>query len=861
MVKYKIITVVFAALLALFLASCGEDTYTPPETTETAETKAQTTIETTEQTAAYDGGFSVFLNGISVFDLNTKDAAPVKVDGKAEIIVKTGEIEGEITLFVHTNGETVRLDAFDASPRSERVLSADCQGETSVSVMIKQGSETAIYAAGSEMLKYAQDENAILIMTADMETEGDTVISKPFTWRTNGHAYKTKRLVFESETDGRMVIENEPGIIICTETVCETENWDYVINSEFSDFAQAGRFNVRAKTVNGREIDNTALYVDGAEKAEALISSGGRQLTGVRKLYLTGEFAFPRLELDLSGLVIKGNVSLPDGFVIKTDGDIKIDTTENETALADFIRVDAPGSALIWDGGDAPDAEYADKYLNVREYNGYELDGLTGGKSGLTLGDCNIDGIAGKTDGYSVNFELPYHIKEFNINSTLDASAADGCTAGLVEDGGRLYVVVSDGEGTCGYAVNITHPGYNLARIYITTENGREVTSKETYINCAVTVDYNGVDGSEDFDRIDELDAMIRGRGHSSWKLDKKPYRIKFTEKTSLFGLTAAKKWVLQANHADKSLMRNTLAMRMGACLTNMPFVPHSYLVDVFVNGQYMGVYSLTEQVEIKAGRIAGESNSEEVDTDYLLELGEEAEKTSFGTNRFSSELTRFAQIKNPDKDVLSKAQYDFIYDYVRRADKAVKNSDGYEDYIDVDSLIDWFILHELTYNLDCSFRRSVFILKKSGGKLYMACPWDFDYAFCNFYLDPDPGDITGWICLGSDRTDDYDNYIQTNWMDYLLKDKAFLSKLKARWNEVKEDIYKTAFEATDELEAACAPSATENYTVWKNVLGNKIQYEKRSTAKIDTYAGNVQFLRDFIKERYAWMDKEINKA
>ncbi|MBR6921816.1 MAG: CotH kinase family protein, partial [Clostridia bacterium] len=137
-----------------------------------------------------------------------------------------------------------------------------------------------------------------------------------------------------------------------------------------------------------------------------------------------------------------------------------------------------------------------------------------------------------------------------------------------------------------------------------------------------------------------------------------------------------------------------------------------------------------------------------------------------------------------------------------------------------------------------------------------MASPWDFDYAFGNFYLDPD--DPKGWICLGNELTDDYDEYIKTNWMDYLLKDEAFCKKLKTRWEQVSEKVLRAAENAIDRLKRECEPSAASNFKVWKNVLGEKIQYEKRSTARIATFDGNVEFLRTFIEKRFEWMDKEI---
>ena len=608
-------------------------------------------------------------------------------------------------------------------------------------------------------------------------------------------------------------------------------------------------------------VNEEELVIKSSEELARLIS--GSALTvpdGIKSVVFDGEYTLPDIEIrDPVSLFFKGNIDFVT-LVLSYEGEetVYVDTLENKQALYGHINVDMPGASLVWNGPDAPDADEADRYFTVREYNGQTLDGLTGGDRGLYIKDLSVNGVKGEADGFYITLKIPYHADTPNENSGFECELPEGCEASFAKSNENLYIAVTDGERRCGYRVIFKDAEYYLPVVYIDTADGKAVTSKTDYVSCSVTVDYKGYERSDEFDDISGAACFIRGRGNSSWKLDKKPYKLKFEDKVSLFGLTAAKKWVLQANHVDKSLMRNTVAMAVGAVLDNMVFVPHSYLVDVFVNGAYAGVYSLTEQIEINDGRIEGETGSDEIDTDYLLELGEEANDTSFGTDTFTCELTRFAQIKSPDNDTLTKEQYDFIKDCVKRADAAVKALDGYEEYIDVDSLIDWFILHELSYNVDNSFRRSVFLLKKKEGKLYLASPWDFDYAFGNFYLDPD--DPEGWICLGNELTDGYKEYIKTNWMDYLLKDKAFLSKLKARWEQVKEQVLQSAESSIDRLKEQCAPSAGSNFAVWENVLGNKIQYEKRSTSKIATFEENVEFLRTFIEKRFEWMDKEISK-
>lgn len=92
--------------------------------------------------------------------------------------------------------------------------------------------------------------------------------------------------------------------------------------------------------------------------------------------------------------------------------------------------------------------------------------------------------------------------------------------------------------------------------------------------------------------------------------------------------------------------------------------------------------------------------------------------------------------LKRPDTKVISQEQLDFIISYVQAANDAIAAHDGYEQYIDVDSFIDWGILHELTYNIDSCYRRSCYMTKDAGGKLKMGPIWDFDLALGNFSKD-----------------------------------------------------------------------------------------------------------------------------
>lgn len=369
--------------------------------------------------------------------------------------------------------------------------------------------------------------------------------------------------------------------------------------------------------------------------------------------------------------------------------------------------------------------------------------------------------------------------------------------------------------------------------------------SMELYIDCT---------GDASFLDTEVLSGTIRGRGHSTWKWAKKPYRIKLDDAAPIMGFTKNRDWILLANYADKSLIRNTVAYDMARELDNFVWTPTHYPVDVFINGEYQGVYAIGEQREIAKNRIDLDK-SDDTDRGYLLEVGgaddDELVKDQdyFHTN---SNCLRHVTFADPKGKKLTDEQRKFIKDYVNDADRAIVSKEGYEEYIDVDCFVDWLIIHELTCNLDSCFRRSCYITKDKGGKLKMGPVWDFDLAFGNFDMDNENYDT--WFSVG---TTDEDAYVRVNWCNYLMEDESFRAKLKARWLEKRDALLAAAERSISENSQKVYASQAENFKVWQN-LGFKNGYQSWATANISTYDGQVDYLRSFIQKRAKWIDENI---
>ena len=417
------------------------------------------------------------------------------------------------------------------------------------------------------------------------------------------------------------------------------------------------------------------------------------------------------------------------------------------------------------------------------------------------------------------------------------------------------YIVVTDKDGLKQkYAVTTSRTVYKLpiVNIYLDGMKDKSAIDRYAYSDMTFSVDCTGAQG---FESIPSVSGRIRGRGHSTWGWEKKPYKIKLDEAASVLGLDKDKDWVLLANYSDKSLMRNTVACRLSNTLDSFAWSPTQYPVDLFINGVYCGVYSFGEQPEIAKDRVNVQKDSPDADTGFLLEVGGSEDDDVLGVDFFHTDnrLVNFITFKGPDAEEVTEAQKDFIKDYMNKAEQAILAGKGYEEYIDTKSFCDWIIIHELTYNTDSCFRRSCYINKDKGGKLKMGPVWDFDLAFGNCNVDNQ--DYNDWVTVGETYEDAYET---VNWCNYLMENEAFRAQLRERWSEVRDSLVSEALNCIDHYsELLNAGSQQQNFRVWQ-IWGRKVGYQSWRNANYETFEEQVQYLKDFITTRAGWIDENI---
>lgn len=421
----------------------------------------------------------------------------------------------------------------------------------------------------------------------------------------------------------------------------------------------------------------------------------------------------------------------------------------------------------------------------------------------------------------------------------------------------ELEASVTIGQTTRSFTYGLVMKGLaslqRIPEIYIETAGHAPIVSKEEYVSATfsmVTYDENNVPTEV----MTAKSIGIRGRGNSTFFMPKMPYRIKFSEKTALLGDYAEKSWVLLANYSDQTLIRNYLAYDFAHDL-GMDFAPGVMFADLFLNGEYVGNYMITDQVEVTKNRVNVQKDSTETDTGFLVELDQKIidyPEGVEGLDWFVVEGYHF-MVKEPasDEDYRTAAQFAYIEDYFGTLFSILRDGEDYSGMIDVDTFIDWFIVNEVFKNVDSGYS-SVYFYKDAGGLLKMGPVWDFDLSAGNQQsgLVWELRQPTGWYTARWDK-----NRI----FYYLFEYESFRTALRDRWIQLYDSgtipgllgkIYPTADSITY--------SRYLNFLRWDVIGKNNEWYTNPEVLAADSYPKQLELLYDYLQTRIAWLDDYV---
>ncbi len=440
-----------------------------------------------------------------------------------------------------------------------------------------------------------------------------------------------------------------------------------------------------------------------------------------------------------------------------------------------------------------------------------------------------------------------------------------------------------------------------MPTIYINTENGDnswatkynrndKLAGNIDYVNATVSVS----DCEEEY-VLSNIEASVKVRGNYTLEYEKKPIRIKFSNKQNMLGLHDSEKyknWVLLADWKDLSMTNNTVAFYLGNAILGSDgyYCTDFRNVEVYLNGQYWGVYLLVEQQEVKDGRTSVpevEKNYTGNDIGYFFEYDgyyTEEKNIPDGDPTFTMNHQGLPSGSNGytiKSDIYADSQISFLQSYMNNimyiAYQATKGNyymfdDNYnvisadsnsnakniiDSVIDLQSLVDLYILNEIAKDLDVDWSSFYLSLNMTAGgnkKLTFEAPWDFDSAF---------GLVSRDNCATTTGL-----YAATNanpWFQLVIKQDWFWEMVYEKWSEMKDNgVLDNALKLIRLEKETYKDYYIKNYTRWSSrvLYGNdECVSQINSYKNINTAQGlAADYLTNWLTARLTWLDSQWNR-
>ena len=352
----------------------------------------------------------------------------------------------------------------------------------------------------------------------------------------------------------------------------------------------------------------------------------------------------------------------------------------------------------------------------------------------------------------------------------------------------------------------------------------------------------------------------IRARGNSSRRFDKSSYYIRLLKEDDtnnpqpVMGMDAHHEWALHGPYLDKTLIRNYMWYNISGEI--MDYAPNVRFCEVMLNGDYQGVYVMTELITAgkDGARLSLTADKKRNSfTGYLLRL----DRGSSNPLKNLDHFTRYTKLAVTDMNIvypgsqnLTEAMARGIRDDISQFEKALYSYDfddkkyGYQAYIDVDSFVNYFLINEITGNYDAGIY-STYIYKDIDGK-YRMCVWDFNNC-CDNYQEQ--------------QIETWDFRMQSVlWYYMLMKDEDFTQRIIDRYRELRKTVFSNEYldRYTDETIAYLGDAVGRNFEKWGYSFGEKYDLLMPRERNLRSYGEAVSQLKAFYKRRLAWMDENI---
>ena len=451
-----------------------------------------------------------------------------------------------------------------------------------------------------------------------------------------------------------------------------------------------------------------------------------------------------------------------------------------------------------------------------------------------------------------------------------------------------VSIAAEDGS-VIEYKVTFNCPQINTELPVLHMKPDYLINSKDNYVQTYIELYDKTPESTGEgwWDSAEKGKIEMRGRGNSTWGLPKKPFRMKFTEKFSPIGLNHAKEksWVILAQDMDKSLLRTHLAFEYSRVLFNpsenyhhekaVLFTPCSKFINVYLTGQYydsstgrtktmdgeyLGVYQMSDQVQRADGRIAVDklkasdgADPEKITGGYVLEAD------LHEGNHYTSRGIKFTY-KYPEDDDYDQAQYNYISNYLNEAEAALYGSNykdpenGWRKYFDEKTLADFIIIKEFVGDLDGY--TSTYIYKRRGcEKIFFGPIWDCDKGWNNDKRVPhyEYQPLQSLMIYAGFWMPPY---VSNDWFQRLWTDETFRAFVAKRWADKKEELKAVTDKVLTEVPENMAKAIEANFDVWPFYY----QYSGEANMPAKDYPSEIQRIRTLSADREALLDRLFNQ-
>ena len=318
---------------------------------------------------------------------------------------------------------------------------------------------------------------------------------------------------------------------------------------------------------------------------------------------------------------------------------------------------------------------------------------------------------------------------------------------------------------------------------------------------------------------------------------------------TVLLDLPSENDFILKAEYLDLSLMKNALTYEMARRMGR--YAPRTKYCELMVNGEYMGVYSLTEKIKRDDNRVdiaqlnPEDISGEELTGGYIFEINENGtpndwESDYLPINYASCGLPVAYKMVYPRIEEIQPEQLDYIIAYVDSFEDALNGPDfldtatGYRNYIAVKSFIDFMLVNEFSSNYD-SYGRSTFLYKDKNGEINIGPAWDYDRGYA-------PWDVSGWVWENT-----HPAWPFPFWWSKFREDEEWRDAVYCRYTNLRSTVLTDeAFDVfIDSVANYIGEAAVRNFEKWPELYVTDPAYF-------------VEELRTFVHDRLNWIDIQM---